>query len=588
MKYWKSDLAFTLFCTLVLGIFKGGLLYHMEQFSLFPHSREFFVGCMEQPGGLLQYAGAFLTQFCHFPWVGAVLVAALLCSLAALSRKACRLEASWALAYIPSLALLLFITRLDYSVYLMMTYGLLFSQILGLISVMSLLLAYRKWAEGTRSALAAIGLVPVIFYPLLGAYAFVAAMMMALSSKDRKAMGLGTMVISTLAVILFCSYVPGVYERLHRRYLCLAGLPYLDFESNLAALVPVGTALVLSLALPFAGRLPLKPSVAGLALATALAAGLTNWDGNFKAVLAMEKACMDQDWDRVLSIARKHDNPTRVQVLYRNIALYQKGRLTEDMFTYPDGAEPFHTGAQFQLSYVCAVPALHHCGMLNSSDRIAIEISSTYTQNIYFFKYQAKNALARGEYDLARRYIGMVSRNWFQGAWVKRYMSLVDNPQAILTDPEFAPTLALTHVNSDTFDKVEPLEVMIFRRFSDQDYVNEQIYEWQMACYMTWKDPSNVMYCFFQRASLLPGSHVTEGIAEAAVLFANTSGDPSMVQRVVGIMPEHQATFKRFGNFNNAMNAVRNPKEEGVMEKFESRFGRNYWFYSVFNEMQAL
>ncbi len=588
MKYWKSDLAFTLLGALMLGFFKGGLLYHMEQFSLFPYSREFFAECMEQPGGLLQYAGAFLTQFCHFPWIGAVLIAALLCLLASLTRKACRLDGSWALAYIPSLALLLFITRLDYSVYLMMTYGLLFSQILGLISVMSLLLAYRKWAEGTRLALLAVGLAPILFYPLLGAYSFIAALMMALSSKDGKAMGLGTMVISTLAVILFCSYVPGVYERLHRNFLCLVGFPYLDFESNLAALVPVGVAVVVSLALLFALRLPLKPSLAVLALATALTVGLSDWDGNFKAVLEMEKACMDQDWDRVLSIARKYDNPTRAQVLYRNIALYQKGRLTEDMFTYPDGAEHFHTGAQIPLSYVCAVPALHHCGMLNSSDRIAIEISSTYTQNIYFFKYQAKNALARGEYDLARRYIQMVSRNWFQGAWVKRYMALVDNPQAVRTDPEFAPTLALVHVNSDTFDMVEPLEVMIFRRFSDQDYVNEQIYEWQLACYMMWKDPSNVMYCFFQRASLLPGSHITEGIAEAAILFANTSGDPAMVQRVVELMPEHQATFRRFGNFNNAMNTVRNPKEAGVAEKFESKFGRNYWFYSVFNEMHAL
>lgn len=33
-KYRVADLAFAGLCTLLLGIFKGGLLYHMEQYSL--------------------------------------------------------------------------------------------------------------------------------------------------------------------------------------------------------------------------------------------------------------------------------------------------------------------------------------------------------------------------------------------------------------------------------------------------------------------------------------------------------------------------------------------------------------------------
>lgn len=590
MKYWKTDLGFAVACMALLCVFKSELLYHMEQYSLFIYSHEFFYECMEQPGGLLQYLGAFLTQFCHFPWLGAALLAALLWLLAFLTRKAMRLEGteSWALSFLPSLMLLLFINRLDYSVYLMTAYGLLFSQILGLVAVMVMHLAYMTWADGKKAGLPVICMTPIVFYPLFGAYAFIAALLMAVSSKKNKVVGVGTAIAACAAVLLFCSYVPGVYERLHRRYLLFAGLPYLDFEDNLVALIPVGTALATPFLIMFARRLPLKPSIAVLTLVAALVCGLSNWDRNFKAVLGMEKACLEQDWERVLDIARKSENPTRAQVIYRNIALYQKGRLTEEMFTYPDGCEPFRTGAQFPLSYVCAAPALHYCGMSLSSDRLAMETSSTYSKNIYFYKYQAKNALVRGEYDLARKYIGIVSQNWFQGSWVKRYKALADNPEALPTDDEFAPTLALTQVNSDRFDTVEPLEVMIFRRFSDQDYVNEQIFEWQMACYMMWKDPSNVMYCLFQRERLKPGSHITEGIAEAAVLFANTSGDASMVQEVAEMLSGHQATIKRFNSFSNAMNMVKDPAAPGVRERFISQSGRSYWFYSVFNEMVAL
>lgn len=591
MKYLKHDICFAVFCTTLLGVFKGGLLHHMEQYSLFPHSLGFLGECLEQPGGLLQYAGAFLTQFCHFPWLGALLVAAVLCMLSGLIRKACRMgEGSWPLAYVPSLMLLLFITRLDCSVYLMSSYGLLFSQSLGLSAAMALLLVHRTWIQDgghTRLEPAATALTAVVFYPLIGAYAFIASVLMALTSKDRKAVGLGTMVMAAAAAVLVCSYVPGIYERIHRRYLFFAGFPYLDFEDNLTALIPVAAAVLVSAAMPFCGKLTLRPSLAALAAGVVLTGALTNWDRNFKAVLDMEKACMEQDWDKVLAIARKCGSPTRAQVLYRNIALYQEGRLTEDMFTYPDAGEKFRTGAQIPLSYICAVPALHYCGMANSSDRFAMETSATYTKNIFFYKYQAKNALVRGEYDLARKYLTMVAENWFQRGWVRRHMALADSPESIASDSEFAPTLALTGVNSDKFDIVEPLEVMIFRRFSDQDYVNEQIYEWQMACYMMWKDPSNVMYCFLQHTEMMPLAHISEGIAEAAVLYANTSGDAALAQQIGGLMTGHQETLRRFSSFSQSMNRVRNPKAEGVREKIESQHGRSYWTYSVFNEMTA-
>ena len=111
---------------LVLTLFKTGLLYHLEQYSLFCPKGDWLASFFAQPGGVLALAGAFLTQFCHFPVLGAALFALGLCLLTRLVGKAFALEgrAAW-LSVLPALFLLLFITRLDYSIYLFRTYGLL-------------------------------------------------------------------------------------------------------------------------------------------------------------------------------------------------------------------------------------------------------------------------------------------------------------------------------------------------------------------------------------------------------------------------------------------------------------------------------
>ena len=102
MKNWKPLVSFAAVSMILLAGFKADLLYHMEQYSLFGSGKEFLASFFEQPGGFLALLGAFLTQFCHFPLIGAFLLTALLCLLALVVAKAFGLEGKkeW-LAYIP-------------------------------------------------------------------------------------------------------------------------------------------------------------------------------------------------------------------------------------------------------------------------------------------------------------------------------------------------------------------------------------------------------------------------------------------------------------------------------------------------------
>jgi hypothetical protein len=571
---------------LFLILFKTGLLYHLEQYSLFCPKGDYLRSFFEQPGGVLALIGAFLTQFCHYPVLGAALFALLMCLLTFLTEKAFALEgkAVW-LSTLPALFLLLFITRMDYSVYLFRTYGLLYSQLLGFCATSALILLYRKFFLGKRFSPLFVAAVVLIGYPLFGAFALLAALLMALLALQEGKQGfidLALVLLLGFAVPWLCGNWSGVFPRIHRKFVYLAAFPYMEFLDNFICLVPLILAASATVALCFlrkAGRVTVTVLVAVTLL---LVAGGSNWDRGFHTVLGMEKAVSRQDWDKVLKLAKKEKNPNRVHVLYRNVALYETGALLEKMFQYPDGDAPLHTLAQFPISNICGVPVLYYCGMINPSDRLAMEYSSTFCKNIHYYKYQAKTALVSGEYELARKYLDMVDANWFQGDWTGRYRAFLDNPVLMDADKEFQRLRPLLRNNPKDFEASGPLQEMLFAHFENPDYVNEAYYEWQTAFYLIQKDADRTLYSLFNRLDLVPDAPVGMAVAEGAALFGSESGDMEVMRAITSVLRNRNSVLQRFTQFSKAANNTRDSDSEETKEWFAAHYGGTYWYYYLF------
>ena len=583
----RGHILFTgLFGFLFLVLFKTGLLYHLEQYSLFFPKGAFLRPFFDQPGGLLGLAGAFLTQFCHYPVIGAAQFALLMCLLTFLTGKAFALEgkAAW-LSVLPALFLLLFITRLDYSIYLYKTYGLLYSQLLGFCAVASLVLLYRKCFLGRRLGPLFVAMVVVIGYPLIGAFALLAGLLMALLALREGKRGFIDLAVALLlgaAVPWLCGELSGIYPRIHRRYVYFAALPYKEFVENFICHIPLILAALALVALCFlrkAGRVAV-PVIVGAALL--IVVGGSNWDRGFQTVLGMERAIAEQDWDKVLTLARKEKDPNRVHVLYRNVALYEKGSLTAEMFKYPDGDAPRRSLATFPISHICAAPVLYYCGMLNPCDRLSMEYSSTFCKNIHYYKYQAKTALVSGEYDLARKYLDIVDANWFEGKWVRRYRAFLDDPALMDADPEYQRLRPLLQATWTKYDAIAPLEEMIRVQFANPDYVNEAIFEWQEACFLTRKEAENTLYCLFDRHEHLPDAPVGTSLAEGAALFASQTGNIDLMKELTQVLTPNSPVLRRFSQFSAAVNNARDLKSEKSKESFSARYGGTYWYYYFF------
>lgn len=571
---------------LFLILFKTGLLYHLEQYSLFCPKGDYLRSFFEQPGGVLALIGAFLTQFCHYPVLGAALFALLMCLLTFLTEKAFALEgkAVW-LSTLPALFLLLFITRMDYSVYLFRTYGLLYSQLLGFCATSALILLYRKFFLGKRFSPLFVAAVVLIGYPLFGAFALLAALLLALLALQEGKQGfidLALVLLLGFVVPWLCGNWSGVFPRIHRKFVYLAAFPYMEFLDNFICLVPLILAASATVALCFLRKAGHVTVTVLVAVTLLLVAGGSNWDRGFHTVLGMEKAVSRQDWDKVLKLAKKEKNPNRVHVLYRNVALYETGALLEKMFQYPDGDAPLHTLAQFPISNICGVPVLYYCGMINPSDRLAMEYSSTFCKNIHYYKYQAKTALVSGEYELARKYLDMVDANWFQGDWTGRYRAFLDNPALMDADKEFQRLRPLLRNNPKDFEASGPLQEMLFAHFENPDYVNEAYYEWQTAFYLIQKDADRTLYSLFNRLDLVPDAPVGMAVAEGAALFGSESGDMEVMRAITSVLRNRNSVLQRFTQFSKAANNTRDSDSEETKEWFAAHYGGTYWYYYLF------
>lgn len=128
------------------------LLWVAQEQSLFLATPMFFQQCIELPGGGLSWAAAFLTQFFHYPMLGAGLMGLLWAFLMWLLKRAFDIPRGWMwLTLLPVAMLLLGCVELGYWVYFLKLRGHLLVATLGCMGAALLFWAYRGCLAGWAS-----------------------------------------------------------------------------------------------------------------------------------------------------------------------------------------------------------------------------------------------------------------------------------------------------------------------------------------------------------------------------------------------------------------------------------------------------
>lgn len=486
----KAEILKPLSCLLViaaaLALFEQDFLWTAQEHNLFLHTPLFFQQCMVAPGGLLTWAGAYLTQFFYYPALGAVMLCLLWASLMLLLKKSFRLSGLrvW-LTLTPVVCLLLTVTSLGYWIFFIKLRGCLFDATLGSIVAVALASAYlhiplRWWHGRPRPLLQSSlrsGLIVVtalVGYPLFGFYGLLAVLLMAVLAWRTDSHRLASSITALLAIFivpLACYrllYYETNIESIYRTALpafSLSGESYPVYYLPYIALTVSLAALAVSYRKERKDTVPTKALrwAVGSVLAATTACVVLFWnkDGNFHRELAMQRQMERQDWEGMLAtIASASGEPTRAMSMMKNLALQRTGRLRQDLNRYPDGFRK--PAAQFPMHTVHTIGKMLYLqyGIPNYCYRWCMEDGVEYGWTAEELKLMVKCSLLNGEPVAAQRYLSLLKKTDFHRQWAQHYEAYVRQPSLIAQDKELKAIIPL--LRSDDFLTSDQSQLELF------------------------------------------------------------------------------------------------------------------------------
>ena len=394
-------------------------LLMIESKSLFLYSFSFLKTHLTVAGGFLTYISAFLTQFLHIPALGAFLWT--VCAII-LTHITCRTfnirprNRIWAII-LPVLALAA-TASLGQNIYLLSDPGFFFRPIIGCIAMISAIRLYSILHSEGKGIPAAAFLTLTGFY-LFGIFASAAAIAMIIRSWSHRH-STRNAIVTTLIISVLTALSPYIWynilitENLKETY--LAGFPeYTVFMREVLQWLPyLLTALFIFLlsALPDKkGNATCKypqalPMTAALITAFLILYIFTYRNPLYRTELEMAVQTDRADWNGILDTAEKFDaarqnedqSPSRLMVLYRNLALIRTGREGDEAFHFRESTDaeksmPNH----ISLMLKCGKQLYFHYGIPDYCFRWSMEESVSQGFSYNTLKYMTLASIVTGD-----------------------------------------------------------------------------------------------------------------------------------------------------------------------------------------------
>lgn len=581
-----STIAFVLFLAYAAYILIGmnaDVLYTAQDRNLYLGGSLYFCETVSRPFGLFQYAGAYLTQLFYYPALGAGVLMAIWVAIMLAGIKVFRLSGAWCtLMILPAACLLTSVVDLGYWVYCLIIPGYWFSQSLAILCLLLLLWAAQATPHRYRPVWNVI--VGFVGFPVFGwvSYVFSVCLFLLQIGKEPKMSWMNGpgVVLAAVAPLVFRALL---FSKISLLQISIAGFPYFktftdeSLRPSIPFFVLLGIFAVLSLGGIFA-RLSSKRIVSAFAMIVpfivAAASGYGVWTGMYKDQnyiyeMQMNRATMDDDWQTVISVAEKAQQPSRTMVMLKNIALFNTGQLAERSFELGNSGIEISNIDSLNLSTMqIASPAIYYNhGKINYAIRWCMEFAVTYGFSPYYFKNLARCAEATGEKELAQRYLNRLHSTMFYADWQPKPASPVVKelytayPDLLSDDANNCERYLLENISAA--NKVNsPLLCEISLVYSMITRTNESF--WQSFC----------NYYANNKGKKLPQS-----VDEAFCLFMDRA--PVIIPYDVKPSPETIARYSAFMEAGNSF-AQYYPTEEAVAEAMREDWGRSYWWFNAF------
>ena len=564
---YVSLLAFILFVVYILYI-NQEVFYTAHDRSEFIFGAPFFNTLMSKPFGLMQYVGAWLTQFFCEPAVGAGILTAIWGLTIFVGIKAFRLQGSAsALMLLPVACLLVSVVDLGYWIYVSTIRGYWFSQSVGYLVMLLLLWAARCTPRKWHLVWYLLG---VCIYPVLGWFALLFVLCLAVSEKTSWREFVGIILLAFTASIWHTQF----YSNLKYDDVVMAGLPRFETPSDSSPYLSypfwlLGAASVL---IPLCSKylskwfVPVLCAVAGIAYTWSQ----MYYDKNYIDEMSMVRYAESDNWKEVLNLAEENKKPTSTMMFIKNIALMNEGGLLDRSFKLGNDAVNINTPDTLHVTLLdIASPLVYYnYGMINESIRLSFENAIQAGFSPFYLKMLTRCALAAGDSRLVERYTTIL-----------RHRPFYDNWQPA---PVTAKIKELQKCYPDEITGVENSDSYLVNGISLWYESDSKVASEQSLLYAMLRCDSRRFWPSLRKYVKL---HLDEQFPlhamEAYILFIDKAPEAKRM-----MLPVEKSVYERYKKFWDALEDKAKPGMtiDAVGKEMYDEYGDTYWWYNIFGK----
>jgi hypothetical protein len=556
------------------------VLCFQETQTLFIFSGDYLHKSMLKPGGLIEYAAKFLTQFYHAKVTGSLILAVVLTLPAFILHSANKrlipgISFSLVLLLIPSFALL--IMQANY--FHLMEYN------LGFVLVLSYYLFSISSVKKNRQIIVVI-IFPVVYY-IAGAYALIFMIMYIVHNIVNAKVNRMYIFSIILPVIAAASFlILWKYILLQPVQLFILNpLPLLENSFYRALFIILGSYVILyPLICIFAGKIKEKrinrPLYNNIVMIPVLALTIfllfRIYNPQTSRVVELQRLIFDEKWQDAAAIQEKKPARNLIGEYFYNIALSETDQLCDRLFSgsqdfgtnalvLPWGDEHLNRGAYFYYSI----------GLMNEAHRWAYEEMVVYGPRPQNIEMLAKTSLINGKYSMAKKYINILKRTIFYRKEAEGLEKLAKNPELVKSDPELGPKLNLLPREDFFIQFNEPQTNLPIILATQPD--NTKAFEYYMAGLLLTKNVETIVENI-GKMKAAGFTRIPRHIEEAALIYYNsTKVMPDLGGLIIN--PETKLRFDHY--FTSYVEARKNPST--LKDKMQKQFGDTFWYYFHFN-----
>lgn len=396
-----------------------------EQNQLFLFTWDYLLERIVIAGGLADYISEFITQFNYIPYLGEALMAVILVVFQRSIAKAIGRDDLYALSFIAPVMMLIYMG----DIYVLLSY------LVALIIAVQLCICYNK-CQG----LVWTGIATVLGYWLIGPAIFIFTIYVCIKEKNIKSLIL--LALAILSVVLSKL----TYLQQYPWKTVVFGVNYYRMAITVPAmqLIIAGCTLLIPILADYLPRL--KKAADIMIYMTILACGALALHFTYKKdiveIVAYDQLVRHEDWDGILKRAEKYQPDSDLASVSINLALFMSGRGAD----FPKYKQ-FGTTGLIQprvrdfISNSSSCEVFWRLGMINESLRYAFDTQESLVNNRKSGRWTSRMAecqILNGRYDVAEKYIDILSHSLFYRKWANDHRKYLRNDRAIASDKVYA------------------------------------------------------------------------------------------------------------------------------------------------------